>query len=89
MRVFLISTILLVSIQLSCQQNKNQFSPKYSVVLPSNKGEEMMAQCSRSTPQNIVSFFEPTDDEILLLKNNFNQILEMKSTQGGFSEYKY
>ena len=84
MRTILFSIFILLSIQLSCQnQGKNYFSPQYSIILFQEKGEEMMAQCSRTTPEHTNDFFIPTDEDILLLDNNFKKLLSLTSTGGG------
>jgi len=63
----------------------DKFIPDYSVILPSEQGEKMMQQCSRSVPNNIEKFFNLTEQDIHLLEDNFMKLLTVKSTNCCFS----
>jgi len=66
----------------------NEFIPNYSVILPLEQGEKMMQQCSRTVPDNIEKFFNPTKQDIQLLEENFVKLLTVKSTNCCFPGIK-
>ena len=62
-----------------------EFKPKYSVVLEGINGKKLLSQCSRETPKNISEFWQPTNNDIQNLENNFLKIKKIKSTGCCFS----
>ncbi|NVO10807.1 MAG: hypothetical protein HXX16_12645 [Bacteroidales bacterium] len=60
---------------------KNNFTPEYSTIILSNKGKELLNQCSRAVPEKIENYYDLTANEIQKLENNFRNILEIKSSE--------
>lgn len=60
---------------------KNNFTPEFSTIILSNKGKELLNQCSRAVPEKIENYYDLTANEIQKLENNFRNILEIKSSE--------
>lgn len=63
-----------------CQ--KHNFTPKYSIVVDTSIGKEMLRQCSRCTPKHIDGYWKPSEFDIKVLERNFNKIYRVKSLKG-------
>jgi hypothetical protein len=59
---------------------KDKFVPVYSTIISSNKGPEMLRQCSRSVPDKVGSYFDLTLNDIQVLENNFKNVLKIKAS---------
>lgn len=57
----------------------NKYIPQYSVILTKDKGEKVLAQCSRAVPSNVSGYFDLEDKDIELLEDNFKKILQLKA----------
>lgn len=78
-RLTLISIFAIIWI-IGGTQNKT-FKPEFSTIINADKGQEMMAQCSRSTPEKIDGFWNLTEKDAEKLENNFSKITHMKSIE--------
>ena len=83
----LIMIIMIVGTMNSFAKSK-KFVPEYSAILKSDKGPEILRQCSRSTPKNVENYFDLTPVEIGDLENNFKKVLDIKSTGCCYSGIK-
>lgn len=68
----------MLGIMNSYSQN-DKFTPEYSTIILSNKGQKLLNQCSRPTPEKIESFFDLTTIDVQKLENCFKRILDLKS----------
>jgi len=57
----------------------NKFVPKYNTIISSNKGADMLKQCSRAAPGEVDSFFTLTSNDVQKLENNFKKILNIRA----------
>ena len=65
-------TIILIPYFTYSQTTK--FKPLFGVIFDSLKGPELINQCTRDTPQNINSFWTPTEGDVKILEKNFKII---------------
>ncbi|WP_321342693.1 hypothetical protein [uncultured Draconibacterium sp.] len=79
--------LVITGITNSFSQSK-KFIPKHSTIITSNKGPEMLRQCSRAVPGNVETYFDLNQNEIEELENNFKKVLDIKSTDCCFSGIK-
>jgi hypothetical protein len=56
------------------------FKPKYFAILKSDKGKELMNQCTRCTPKDISMFWDLTQSDLENLEINFKKVLKLKSS---------
>ncbi|MEQ9442301.1 MAG: hypothetical protein RIG62_24890 [Cyclobacteriaceae bacterium] len=78
--------LILISIfAMTCAVGKAwdiKFEPEYSTIINASKGQEMMSQCSRNTPEGIDGFWDLAEEEVEELENRLNKIVRMRSTSG-------
>src|SRR5437762_5752130 len=55
------------------------FNPKYNTILDSNRGVSTLNQCSRAVPTKVSKFWNPTQNDIEKLRNNFRKVLDIKA----------
>lgn len=81
MKHFLLFFILTVSICRKSNGQTNSFKPSFSIVVDTSIGKKLLDQCSRATPKNIESFWNPTAADISGMENNFLKIYSLKATE--------
>ncbi len=76
--IIIVSIIMILGI-MNLYSQKNKFVPKYSTIILSNKGADMLRQCSRAAPDTVDSFFNLTSNDVQKLENNFKKVLKIKA----------
>lgn len=62
-------------------QTEDSYEPPNAVVLNATQGEDLMKQCSRSTPE-VKKFWNLSNTDSELLEQNFNKLLSIRSKDG-------
>jgi hypothetical protein len=72
--------IVLIVFVISGHTQNYELIPEYKVILEKSLGNDLIEQCSRSTPEDIDEFYNITNEEIEILEQNFKKIKKVKST---------
>jgi hypothetical protein len=70
-QILLLATLL---IALSSTAQSNAIKPRFSVVFDITHGNELLKQCTRSTPQNINGFWTLAKNDVDSLEKNFYKL---------------
>ena len=72
--------ILLSHLLIPCDNQSDRFIPNHWAVIEATNGSKLLEQCSRSTPQNVTDFWNPSLEEVSTLHINFKRIRDIEST---------
>lgn len=65
----ILPVLLLLAAAPACAETRlYQFDPMVRYILPVEKGEQLLHQCSRPAPENVTEFWQPTAEEITQLE---------------------
>ena len=74
--------IILTSVVTSGFTQDYYFSPKYSTTLDESKGELLLSQCSRWTPEDISGYWTPAQNDVHEIEQIFKKVYGLRTTNG-------
>jgi hypothetical protein len=81
-KFILISFLLLICLS-KVQSQENYFKPLFSAILDSSEGRVLLHQCSRSVPVKNPSYWNPVQNDIDILQNNFKKVCILNGNDWG------
>jgi hypothetical protein len=81
MKKISIIILLVTTLFTTAQSQQIAYIPAFSAIMDSSAGPKMLHQCSRSTPNNIQSYWKPSKRDIDSLENRFQVIKEIRSKE--------
>ena len=73
--------IFIASATCFAEPSEFQLPPNGFVILPASHGAALLKQCSRSTPQNVSEFWQPSQSQIAVLEKSLPNFILARATR--------